>query len=143
MKINAAGVDIVKRWEGCKLSAYLCPAGVPTIGYGHTGDVKIGQKITQHQAEVILALDLEEFEEGVSDLMVGTPLTENEFSALVSFAFNVGITALSKSTLRRKIASGNETAPDEFLKWTRAGGKILPGLVSRRAEERALYVSNV
>ncbi len=130
---------LIKRWEGCELAAYKCPAGVWTIGYGHTGDVKPGTVINEHQAEVILRYDLEKFEEGVSELMVGVPLSENEFSALVSFAFNVGLNALATSTLRKKISRGIEGAENELLKWTRAGGKVLPGLVSRREAERSLY----
>jgi lysozyme len=143
MKCSKAGIDLIKKFESLQLKAYLCPAGVLTIGYGHTGDVARGQVITEHQANVILSLDLEKFEEGVTDLTkdVKPPLNPNEFSALVSFAFNVGIAALSKSTLLKFLLRGDRTnAADEFKRWTKAKGKELPGLIRRRADERALFL---
>lgn len=142
MKCNQAGKDLIKKWEGLKLKAYLCPAGVPTIGYGHTGDVKLGDKITPHQADVIFDLDLEKFEEGVTKLLK-VPVNENEFSALVSFAYNVGLGALGKSTLLALINRDKGSPELEFAKWTRGGGKVLPGLVKRRAEEKALFLKPV
>jgi lysozyme len=142
MKCNKAGKDLIKKWEGLRLKAYLCPAGVPTIGYGHTGDVKMGNKITEHQADVIFDLDLEKFEEGVTKLLK-VPVNENQFAALVSFAYNVGLGALGKSTLLRLVNSGKGLPELEFAKWTRGGGKVLPGLVKRRQEEALLFLKTV
>lgn len=152
MKINAAGIGLIKQFEGCQLSAYYCPSGILTIGFGHTGDVKFGQRITQHQADVILDYDLERFEEIVSKA-VKTPLTENQFSALVSFVFNVGpgkkdvrdgfVTLKSgrPSLMLTLLNVGNSSgAADQFLRWNKGGGKVLPGLVKRRAAERALFL---
>ncbi len=139
MKINAAGLSLIKRWEGCVLTAYRCPANVLTIGIGHTGDVKAGDKITMHQAEVILEHDLERFEEYVSS--IGVPLNENQFSALVSFAFNLGTAALANSTLLKLLRKGDlQGAADQFPRWALAAGKKLPGLVKRRADERELFL---
>lgn len=141
MQTNATGINLIKKHEGCRLQAYLCPAGVPTIGYGHTRDVKLGQRITQHQADVILESDLEIYEEGVEHLTRMRPPKENQFAALVSFAFNLGVTRLASSTLMKKYLKGDvQGAADEFPKWVKAGGKVLPGLVKRRAEERALFM---
>jgi lysozyme len=138
-RINAEGKELIKESEGLRLEAYLCPAGVPTIGYGHTGDVEIGQKITEHQADVILDLDLEHFENAVESACPG--LNDNQFAALVSFAFNLGVAALAASTLlkyaKQKLYA---KAGAEFMKWKYAAGRVLPGLVKRRAAERALFL---
>lgn len=137
--INAAGLDIVKRSEGLRLKAYVCPAGVLTIGYGSTGShVKPGMVITAEQAEALLKDDLRRFEDGVAKL--AKVATDNQFSAMVSFAFNVGLEALKTSTLLRKHNEGDHAgAKAEFGKWVRGGGKVLPGLVTRRADEADLY----
>lgn len=142
MKINKAGLDIVKKWEGLRLKAYLCPADVLTIGYGSTGPhVKSGMIITAEEAEALLVKDLSRFEQGVAKL-VPANCTENQFSALVSFSFNVGLAALTKSTLLRKFKAGDMAgAQAEFAKWNKAGGKILSGLVKRRADEAKLFAS--
>lgn len=139
MRTNAAGIALIKQFEGCKLSAYLCPAGVPTIGVGHTGrDVRIGMTISQEQADDLLANDLRLFEQGVQGLC--PKCTSNQFSALVSFAFNLGLHALEGSTLRTLHNAGKYTAAqDQFGKWVFAKGKRLDGLVRRRAAEAALY----
>ncbi len=139
MIINDKGRDLLMTFEGCRLEAYKCPAGVTTIGFGHTGDVEMGQKITLHQAEAILEYDLHRFEQGVTEL--APHANANEFSSLVSFSFNLGLHALKMSTLLRFFNAGQKNAAaGEFLKWTRAGGKVLPGLVKRRAAERALFL---
>jgi lysozyme len=142
VNINAAGLDLIKKFEGCKLKAYRCPAGVWTIGFGHTSkSVKQGQTISQHQADTILASDIEKFEEGVADLTSKTTLTENQFAACVSLAFNIGITRFASSTLYKKLMKGDvEGAAKEFSKWTLAGGKRMPGLVKRREAEMALFL---
>lgn len=137
--INKAGLDLIKQFEGCKLKAYVCPAGVLTIGYGSTGPhVKPGMTITADQAEELLRSDLRRFEDYVAKECA--PATDNQFSALVSFCFNVGEGALKSSTLRRMHLEGNyEAAAGQFARWTRGGGKVLPGLVRRREAESALY----
>ena len=137
--INAAGLALVKSFEGLRLNAYLCPAKVLTIGYGHTGpDVRTGQVITVDEAEDLLRHDLARFEQGV--VKVGEAMTDGQFAALTSFAFNLGLGALGKSTLLRKHIAGDHVgALSQFALWVRGGGKVLPGLVKRRAAEARLY----
>lgn len=140
-KTNQAGIDLVKSFEGCKLKAYKCPADIWTIGYGHTGsDVYSGLVISQEQAEELLRRDLERFENGVTSLVV-VGLTDNEFAALVSFSYNVGLGNLAKSTLLKLLNTANKAlASAEFPKWNKAGGVVLPGLVKRREAERLLFL---
>lgn len=140
-KINQAGVDLIKRFEGCRLKSYQCAAGVWTIGYGHTGkSVKPNQTITQHQADEILEYDLEKFSEGVDDLTKKIGLSENQFAACVSLAFNIGVTRFASSTLYKKLMKGDaDGAAEEFGKWVKAGGKKLEGLVKRRVAEQELF----
>jgi lysozyme len=137
--IGPKGLALIKRSEGLRLKAYKCPADVPTIGYGSTGPhVRMGMTITAEEAEALLRKDLERFERGVVE-MAGK-MTPGQFSALVSFAFNLGLGKLRKSTLLKKHLAGDyEGAAREFAKWVNAGGKRLPGLVTRRADEAALY----
>ena len=133
------GIPIIKQYEGLKLEAYLCPAGIPTIGYGHTRGVKLGQKISAAQAEVFLDRDYEEAEDAVKRLIT-VPLTDNQLGALTSFVFNLGEGRLLGSTLRRKLNSGDyKGAAAEFDKWVYSGGKKLNGLIARRAAERKLF----
>jgi lysozyme len=152
MRTNALGVALIKRFEGLSVKAYKCPAGVWTIGHGHTGDVKAGDVITAHQAEAILDVDLDTNERIVSQ-SVKVPLTENQFSALVSFVFNVGPGVPGKkdgfvflksgkpsSMLRKLNAADYGGAAAEFLSWKYAAGRVLPGLVKRRAAERELFL---
>lgn len=141
MKTSPAGLNLIKQSEALRLDAYFDAVGIPTIGYGHTGDVKPGDHITEHQADAILSVDLDGFERGVSDLTKGLTLTQGQFDALVSFAFNVGLQALQNSTLLRKLRQGDAIgAAAEFDKWNHAGGKVLPGLTHRRAQEKALFL---
>ena len=137
--INKAGLELVKSFEGCKLTAYLCPAKVWTVGYGSTGShVSPGMVITKDQAEELLRSDLRRFEDYVAKECA--PATDNQFSALVSFCFNVGEGALKSSTLRRLHLEGNhDAAAGQFARWNKGGGKVLPGLVRRREAEAALY----
>lgn len=139
--INAAGLHIIKDSEGLRLKAYTCPAGVWTIGYGSTGPhVTPGLVITEARAEELLREDLARFEAFVADKCA--PATDNQFSALVSFAFNLGNGALKDSTLRRKHMEGDYVgAAAEFPKWNKAGGRVLAGLVKRRQREAQLYRS--
>lgn len=143
MNISENGLALVKHFEGCKLSAYVCPAGVLTIGYGSTGPhVRAGQTITQAQADALLAKDMERFEAGVMKL-VKVALDQDEFDALCSFAFNLGLGALSGSTLLKKLNLKDcAGAAAEFRRWDKAGSKILPGLTRRRAAETALFTSH-
>lgn len=131
---------LVAEFEGCRLEAYICPAGVLTIGYGHTGDdVFPGQVISQEEAVELLDQDLNKFRQAVVRL-VDVSLTENQFAALVSFTFNVGVGALQKSTLLRKLNAGDyEGAANEFKRWNKGGGQILRGLVRRREAEEKLF----
>lgn len=140
MKTNSIGIDLIKSFEGLKLNAYLCPAKVWTIGYGHTKGVKEGDIITEPKAIEFLKDDLHSFEVGVATL-VKSQLTENQFSALVSFAYNCGIGNFKNSTLLRKVnANPNDISIEkEFLRWTRARGVVLGGLVRRRKAESKLY----
>jgi lysozyme len=137
-KINAAGLAIVKKYEGCSLNAYQDPVGIWTIGYGHTPS-SAGAIVTQAQADLLLADDLARFEVGVNDLVVRN-LTPNQFSALVSFAFNVGLGALADSTLLALVNAGNfREAALQFVHWVYAGGSVFPGLVARRGAEGHLF----
>jgi lysozyme len=137
--IGPKGLALIKRSEGLRLKAYRCPAGVATIGYGSTGNhVAMGMTITEAEAEALLRKDLERFERGV--VAMAGEMTPGQFSALVSFAFNLGLGALQKSTLLKKHLAGDHAgAAAEFAKWNKAGGRVLPGLVTRRADEADLY----
>ena len=143
--INKAGLNLVKEFEGLRLTAYKCPAGIWTIGWGHTKGVKPGQRISVNQAEAFLAEDLAESAAHVTRLITAQ-LTSNQFSALVSFTFNVGPGALSTSTLRRKLNAGDYGAvPAELARWNKATVNrkkvTLNGLVRRRAAEAALWAA--
>lgn len=141
VKTSQQGINLIKRWEGFKQRAYICPGNVWTIGYGHTKNVKQGMCISQQQGEDLLREDLEYFETQVKKL-VKVDITQLQFDALVSFAFNVGVGALAKSTLLRKLNQGKEDAEvaNEFGRWVFAAGKKLSGLVSRRREEKELFL---
>lgn len=139
MKTSSNGIELIKKYEGFRANAYKCPAGKWTIGYGHTRTASIGQTITEIDAEELLKSDL-----GVSEWAVNhyvkVPLNQNQFDALVSFVFNVGYGNFKKSTLLKLLNQGNyEVARKEFYKWRKGGGKVLPGLVKRRAAEAELF----
>ena len=138
--MNAA-ISLIQEFEGLELKAYKCPAGIWTIGYGHTGpEVYEGQTITKDEAEAILNNDLKKFEDGV-DKLVTVHLTDNQKAALVSFAFNVGLGNLKNSTLLKMLNQGRYSdAAMQFLRWDKAGGKPLKGLSRRRAAERELFL---
>lgn len=136
-------VNLVKHFEGLYLNAYLCPAGVPTIGYGHTAGVKMGQTITTAQADDLLQADLTAAAAQV-DKLVTVPLTPQQRGALASFVFNLGAGSLQSSTLLRLLNQGDyEGAAGQFGRWVYAtvnGVKTqLPGLVKRRAAEADLF----
>lgn len=140
--INSKGLNLVKRFEGLVLKAYRDPVGVWTIGYGHTGsEVGPGDVITKAQAESLLKKDLTRFEQAVRNL-VKVPLNSNQFSALVSFTFNVGSGALAQSTLLSLLNQRNyQGAADQFSRWVYGDGRVLPGLVTRRNAERELFLT--
>ncbi len=139
-KTSSTGIALIKQFEGERLTAYLCPANKLTIGVGHTGDdVKPGQKITVAESEALLRADLAKFEKAVS-AAVKVPLNQNQFDALVVLAFNIGPGAFAGSTLVRLLNSKDYAgAAAQFERWNKGGGKVLPGLVSRRAAEAALF----
>jgi lysozyme len=139
MRTGRNGVELIRHFEGCRFDAYLCPAGVWTIGYGHTAGVKEGDSIDQEAAEAFLIEDLETFEQAVTRL-VEVPLTQQQFDALVSWTFNLGAGNLAESTLLKKLNNYQYAeVPEQMMRWVRAGGQVLEGLVRRRAAEAALF----
>ena len=143
MHISETGLALIRQFEGLRLLAYKCAAGVPSIGFGHTRTAKMGQSITQERAEELLREDVARFEAAVSRL-VTVPLSQGQFDALAAFAFNCGEGALERSTLLRLLNEGKYAeAALQFGRWVKGGGKELPGLVRRRAAERALFEESV
>lgn len=148
MSTGEKGLNLIKEFEGLELRAYLCSAGVLTIGYGHTsaaGDppVTYDMRITQQTAEKILARDLRIFERAVNKL-VQVPLNQNQFDALVSFTYNLGEANLARSTLLKKLNKGDyDAVPYELALWNKAKGKPLKGLTRRRAAEALLWSTPV
>ncbi|BBS37867.1 lysozyme [Enterobacter cloacae] len=146
MQTSDKGISLIKEFEGCKLTAYRDSVGVWTIGYGWTQPVdgkpiRAGMTIKQETAERLLKTGLVSCENDVSRL-VKVGLTQGQFDALVSFTYNLGAQSLSTSTLLRKLNAGDYAgAADEFLRWNKAGGKVLNGLTRRREAERALFLS--
>jgi lysozyme len=137
--INAAGLALVRNYEGLRLEAYQDTSGIWTIGYGHILGVKPGDSINAERAELLLEADLAESERAVTGL-VKVPLTDNQFSALASFVFNEGAGAFARSTLLRKLNEGGYSLVPACLKsWIFDNGKMLPGLAKRRAAEAALW----
>ena len=137
--ISDDGLDLIKHFEGCELTAYVCPSGIYTIGYGHTGGVTPGQTITQAEADKILREDVRKFETGV-DNYTNVPLNQSQFDALVSFTFNVGLGAYRDSTLLRLLNGADyEGAAGQFGRWVNGANGPLPGLVRRRDAEEKLF----
>lgn len=135
------GIELIKSFEGLRLKAYKCPAGVWTIGYGHTKGVKEGDVITEEEAEDMLKKDVLNFEINVRGAVIPN-LNDHQYDALTSFAYNVGPGNFRKSTLLRLINSGitaREDITNQFMRWVYAGGKKLTGLVRRRTAEAELY----
>jgi lysozyme len=161
VKVSKAAIEMIKHHEGVRTRPYRCPALLWTVGVGHVIEpthtaVKYEERrhlpipagwdrtLTMDEVDRILAEDLRRFERGVVRLCPAVVGRQGVFDALVSFAFNVGLGNLQRSSLRMKTNRGElEEAADEFLKWTKAGGRVLPGLVKRRNDERALYLSGV
>lgn len=148
-KTNKAGLDLIKSFEGLYLKPYLCPANIPTIGYGSTyyeDNTKVSLQdpaITEERAVQLLQSHLEEHERYVEKL-VKININDNQFSALVSFCYNVGPSSLKKSTLLRLLNDGDIAgAGEQFLRWNKANGKELPGLTRRRQAERSLFLKEM
>ncbi len=148
MKLDKKGLDLIKEFEGLKLKPYLCSAKVPTIGYGNTfyeNNVKVKMSdapITKQRAEDLLKINADRFASKVVNL-IKKPVTQNQFNALVSFAYNVGSGALASSTLLKKVnVNPNDTTiANEFMRWNKAGGVPVQGLTNRRKKEAELYFS--
>lgn len=140
MTALAHAMALIRRWEGCRLVAYKCPAGIWTIGWGSTGHgITDGVRWTQAQADERLARDVEKFMVGVRKLL-RRPVTEAQLGAMTSLAYNIGIGAFGSSTLLRLFNAGQtDLAAAQFAVWRRAGGKVLQGLVNRRADERRVF----
>lgn len=142
------GIELIKRFEGFSPTIYLCPAGYPTVGYGHVVTPEERERfrngITREEAEELLRIDLIRFEMGVKSLTKEVKLHEYSIDALVSFAYNVGLYAFKISTLRRLILRGElYDAADQFLRWVYAGGRKLRGLELRRRAEKDLFLEGV
>jgi lysozyme len=158
MKVSQKCIDNIKKDEGVRQRPYQCPALLWTVGVGHVIDpqhakVPLAQRkalpipagwdrtLSMEEVDDILRKDLSRFEQGVSRLITA-PLTQGQFDALVSFSFNVGLGNLQNSTLRMKVNRQEyEAAAQQFLVWTKAGGKVLPGLVKRRTHEKEMFES--
>lgn len=150
MQISQKGINLIKKYEGCHLSAYLCPAGKWTIGYGHIGtisesgilSVTENTKIAQEQADKLFKSDLKAFEKCINTL-VKVKLNQNQFDALVSFTYNEGCANLKKSTLLKLLNQGKyQEASEQLDRWVYCRGKKLNGLIKRRQEERKLFNDN-
>ena len=146
MEMSNNGLELLKSFEGCELTAYQDSVGVWTIGYGWTQPVNgkpvsKGMTITQEIADSLLRSGVVQYEKGVTGL-AKVAVNQNQFDALVDFAYNLGVKALEGSTLLKKLNAGDFTgAAAEFPKWNKAGGKVLPGLVKRREAERTLFLA--
>lgn len=142
MQLNAAGIELIKKFEGFEPEPYICPGGKLTIGYGHV--IKPHESftsITVEQASTLLLKDCEEYEEAVRKL-IRVPLNDNQFSALVSFTYNLGASNFTGSTLLKKVNKNYHfEVPNEFTRWVFANGRKLMGLLRRRCAEALLYVS--
>lgn len=139
LRILPAGLALIRQAEGLRLAAYRCPAGIWTVGYGHTHSAWPGRRISAAEADRLLAEDLFAVERDLAPLL-RVAVSDTQWSALVSFAFNVGIGALARSTLLSRVNARDFAAvPAELMRWTKGGGRTLPGLERRRAAEAALW----
>lgn len=140
MTISTAGLNLIKQYEGCKLYAYRDAVGIPTIGYGHTKGVKMGQAITQQQADKFLREDCADAERALNKL--GINFRQEQFDALVSWVFNLGVMRLADSTMLKRIKANeaDEAITDELVKWKKAGGVVLLGLMRRRCSEANMFL---
>jgi len=143
-KASAAAIELIKRFESLRLEAYLCPAGVWTIGWGHTAGVQPGDSTTQERAEVLLEADVAEVEDGLPKV-IHAPLTQGQWDALVSLCFNLkggalGLGRLAPHLVAKLNAGDAAGAADELLDINRAGGQVVPGLTRRREAEREMFL---
>lgn len=139
MTTGKKGVSLIKFFEGFRAQAYYDAVGVPTIGYGTTAGVRMGQKITEAQGEMYLQADLRKFESHIHRL-VKVPLTQDQFDALASFVYNLGPTNFANSTLLKLLNQKRyDLVPDQFMRWNKAGGRVLAGLTKRRQAEADLF----
>ena len=142
MKMSEEGISLIKKFEGCKLEAYLDAVDVPTIAYGRTKDVKIGDICTQQQAEDWLEEELVEYEGYVNEA-VKVELTQPQFDSLVSWTYNLGPSNLNRSSMLRVLnTSDYDNVPEQIMRWNKAGGRVLPGLVRRREAEAEMFKGN-
>jgi lysozyme len=141
MKMSDYAFIRLKEFEGFRAEAYKCPGGVWTIGYGHTKGVKKGQRITEEEASRLLVRDVESFEQFLAQEPYEEELTQGQWDALISFLFNLGIGNYKRSTLRKRILEdvNHNDIPNQFRRWNKADGKVLPGLVRRREWEAQMY----
>lgn len=140
--ITQAGLDLIKKYEGFSAQEYICPAGKRTIGYGHVcgNNEHYNFGINEEKAEELLLDDVSEAEKPIIKLLENTPLSSNQYDALVSLVYNIGINAFEDSTIKKKLLSLDyEGAANEFTRWIYSNGKPLKGLMKRRAEEKALF----
>jgi lysozyme len=139
MNISQEGISLIKKFEGCELEAYKCAAGVWTIGYGHTKDVKEGDSILKEDAESMLMHELQKYCNDV-DIAVKVDLKQNEFDALVSWTYNLGLTNLNSSTMLRVLNEGKHNeVPAQIKRWNKASGQVKQGLVRRREAEALMF----
>ena len=140
MNISKEGLSLIKKFEGCEIEADLCPAGVWTIGFGHTKDVKEGDKINKEEADYLLQEEMIEYESYINDF-VEVPLNQNQFDALCSWVYNLGPTNLKNSTMLRVLNEEKYAdVPQEIKRWNKAGGEVLDGLIKRREAEAKMFL---
>jgi lysozyme len=139
MNISQEGISLIKKFEGCELEAYQCAAGVWTIGYGSTKDVKEGDTLTQKEADNLLLHEMQEYEGYIKEL-IKVPLKQNQFDALVSWVFNLGPANLKASTMLKFLNAGDyHLIPSQIKRWNKANGKVLEGLIRRREAEALMF----
>ena len=139
MNISQEGISLIKKFEGCELKAYRCPANVLTIGYGITKNITEDMEITQEEADEMLNEEITEYEEYINN-MVKVPLEQNQFDSLCAWVFNLGPTNLEKSTLLKFLNAGDyHLIPSQIKRWNKAGGETLKGLIRRREAESLLF----
>ena len=148
MQISQNGLNLIKEFEGFRENSYLCPAGVPTIGYGTTMidgiHIYLGMTITEDQASELLEKQINESYAPSVIRLVKVPLNQNQFDSLVSFVYNLGEGSLASSTLLKLLNQGDyDSVPAQMMRWTKAGGVDLPGLVRRRKAEGDLFAAHV
>ena len=139
MNVSLEGLTLIKHFEGCELEAYLCPADVWTIGYGHTKDVKEGDTTTKEEADYLLQKEMIEYESYIDD-MVDVELNQNQYDSLCAWVYNLGPSNLGSSTLLKVLNEGKyDEVPEQIKRWNKANGKVLAGLVKRREAEALLF----